>query len=61
MAWLNSHGEGANFVQAAEFLTDYHSPLEGQNAWEPDHEYTDYQWWLGRTEEGGWEVVDWGY
>ena len=61
VAWLNSHGEGANFVQAAEFLTDYHSPLEGQNAWEPDHEYVNYQWWLGRTEEGGWEVVDWGY
>lgn len=61
VAWLNSHGEGTNFVRAAEFLTDYHSPLEGQNAWEPDHEYVNYQWWLGRTEEGGWEVVDWGY
>jgi D-alanyl-D-alanine carboxypeptidase len=44
-----------------EFLTDFHSPVEAEGAWEPDHEYKDYQWWLGRTDDGGWEVVTWGY
>ena len=27
----------------------------------PDTEYTDYQWWLARTENGDWEIVSWGY
>lgn len=58
---LNSSGEGAEFTHVAEFLTDFHSPVEQSGAWEPDQEYKDYQWWLGRTEDGGWEVVDWGY
>lgn len=32
-----------------------------QGAWEPDQEYTDYQWWLARAEDGDWEIVSWGY
>ena len=28
--------------------------IEASGAWEEDCEYTDYQWWLGRTE-------NWGY
>ena len=58
---LNSSSENANFTHVAEFLTDYHSPVEKSGAWEPDQEYKDYQWWLGLTEDGSWEVVDWGY
>ena len=62
LAWLNSLSEGANYTQAAELLTDFHSPIEGgPSAWEPDTEYTDYQWWLARSEGGGWELVSWGY
>ena len=59
--WLNSLREGAGFTQVAEFLMDFHSPKEGQNAWELDTEYTDYQWWLARNGTGDWEVVSWGY
>ncbi|MCR4962270.1 MAG: S-layer homology domain-containing protein [Firmicutes bacterium] len=63
--WLNSLKEGKNYTQCIEFLTDFHSPkdesdLEG-TAWEPDHEYKDYQWWLARAEGGDWELVSWGY
>ena len=48
--------------QVAEFLTDFHSPVEdGPYAWEQDSEYRDYQWWLARKRDGGWEVVSWGY
>ena len=58
LAWLNSLVEGGEFTQAAEFLMDFHSPVEdGPYAWEPDTEYTDYQWWLARTENGDWEIV----
>ena len=58
---LNSSSENAEFTQVAEFLADFHSPVEESGAWEPDQEYKDYQWWLGLTEDGSWEVVDWGY
>ena len=61
IAWLNSLNEGAGYTQAAEFLGSFHSPAEdGPFAWEPDTEYTDYQWWLARTEDGGWEIVTFG-
>ena len=58
---LNAVNEGAGYTHVAEFLTDFHSPVEAIGAWEPDQEYKDYQWWLARTDDGGWEVVDWGY
>lgn len=72
LEWLNSLREvrsnippedvGKKYVQAAEFLSDFHSPVEeGPYAWELDTEYKDYQWWLARLEGGGWEIVSWGY
>jgi len=44
-----------------EFLSDYHSPVDAVGAWEPDTEYTDWQWWLARTEGGEWELMTSGY
>ena len=44
-----------------EFLSDYHSPVDAVGAWEPDTEYTDWQWWLARTEGGEWELMTCGY
>lgn len=72
LAWLNSLREarsnippedvGKKYVQVAEFLSDFHSPVEeGPYAWELDMEYKDYQWWLARLKDGGWEIVSWGY
>ncbi len=59
--WLNSLNEDAEYEQIAEFLCDFHSPVEGGGAWEPNQEYKDYQWWLGRTADGGWDIVSTGY
>ena len=61
--WLNSIDEGADYTHVAEFLSDFHSPVseEKPSAWNLDTEYTDYQWWLGRTKDGVWQVVTWGY
>ena len=62
LAWMNELGDDAGYTQAAEFLMDFHSPVEeGPYAWTPDYEYKDYQWWLGRTEGGDWEIVSYGY
>ena len=60
LAWLNELGEG-NYVRVVEFLSDFHSPVEGGGAWEEDTEYTDWQWWLARTEDDGWDLLTWGY
>lgn len=61
LAWLNSLEEGAEYTQVLELLMDFHTAADAQGAWEQDYEYTDYQWWLARGEEGDWEVVSWGY
>ena len=61
LAWLNGLDEGKHYIQVAEFLSDFHSPVEGGDAWEADTEYTDWQWWLAREAGGGWELLTWGY
>ena len=58
--WMNDLGDGQQYDQCIEFLADFHSPVEGSDAWEPDKEYTDYQFWLGRTEDG-WDLLTFGY
>ena len=60
LAWMNELGE-KEYTQVIEFLSDFHSPVEGGSAWEPDTEYKDWQWWLARTEDGNWELLTWGY
>jgi len=60
LAWMNELGE-KEYAQVIEFLSDFHSPVEGGGAWEADTEYTDWQWWLAREEGGGWELLTWGY
>ena len=61
ISWLNSLEEGTEYVQALELLTDYHTAADIQGTWNPDEDYTDYQWWLARTEGGDWEIVSYGY
>ena len=72
LVWLNSLREvrsnippedvDKRYVQVAEFLSDFHSPVEeGPYVWELNMEYKDYQWWLARLEGGSWEIVSWGY
>ncbi len=61
LEWLNSLVNGSSFTRCAEFISDFHSPKESVGAWEPDTEYTNWQWWLGETTEGEWELVSWGY
>ncbi len=61
LAWLNSLVENGEFVDALELLTDFHAPADADGAWDPDTDYTDYQWWLARTDGGDWEIVSFGY
>ena len=63
LKWLNSLKEGANYTQVVEFLGSYRSPVDEEKAgaWDPGTEYEDYQWWLARSEDSGWEIVTMGY
>ena len=65
LKWLNDIKEGKEYTECIEFLTDFHSPVKEEDlegtAWEPDQEYTDYQWWFARTDGGEWEFVSCGY
>ncbi|MBR3557071.1 MAG: hypothetical protein IKN89_14285 [Oscillospiraceae bacterium] len=59
LSWMNEMGNG-NYTQVCEFLSSFHSP-ENHIVLNPDSDYTDYQWWLARTETGSWELLTWGY
>ncbi len=62
LRWMNELAPEGKYTQVVGFLMDFHSPTEeGPYAWEIDTEYTDYQWWLARSEGGTWDVVTWGY
>lgn len=67
LAWLNSL-EGADsenpFTQVIEFVTDFRVSADIDQTvltLEPDTDYTDYQWWLARTEGGEWQLMSMGY
>ena len=61
LKWMKELNPDGNYIQVAAFLSDFHSPKEQFGAWEADTEYTDWQWWLARGTDGGWEVLTWGY
>ena len=62
LAWMNELAPDANYIQVAEFLMDFHTPEDvGEQTFNADFDYTDYQWWLARTDGGGWEIVTFGY
>ena len=65
IGWMNEL-EAANdaeevFAQCILFISDFHSPIENSGAWNPDQEYTGWQWWLARAEGGQWKLMTWGY
>ena len=60
--WMNELAPDANYTQVVEFLMDFHTPEDvGELTFNADSDYTDYQWWLARTDDGGWEIVTFGY
>ena len=67
LAWLNrtetARDAKEKFTQVISFVSDFHSPKKNteMDAWNEDYEYTDWQWWLGRSDGGKWKLVDWGY
>ena len=61
LRWMNELNPDGKYTQAAEFLSSFHTPAEQVGAWEPDAEYNDWQWWLARSADGGWDLLTWGF
>ncbi len=62
LARMNEINPDGKFTKVVEFLMDFHTPKDiGDLTFNPDSDYTDYQWWLARTDDGGWEIVSFGY
>lgn len=62
LARLNEIDLKGNYTKAVKFLMDFHTPEDvGDLTFNPDSDYTDYQWWLAVNNEGGWDIVDFGY
>ena len=65
ISWMNQLEEGNDaketFTQCIMFTSEFHSPKKGGGAWNPDQEYTGWQWWLARADGGQWKLMTWGY
>lgn len=62
LKWVNKLNPEAKYIDVVEFFTDFKTPDDTKGkTLEPNHEYNDYQWWLARTKDDGWEVVSFGY
>ncbi len=63
--WLDKLEEaddaGEHFTQCIMFTSSFHTPKYNAGAWNPDEEYTDWQWWLARSEGGQWKFMTGGY
>ena len=59
---MNEINPGGKYTQVAEFLMDFHTPKDvGELTLNADTDYKDYQWWLAKTADGGWDIVTFGY
>ena len=65
VAWMNDLKEEGdtekNFTECIMFKSSFRSPKKGGGAWIANREYTDWQWWLARTDGGEWKMMTWGY
>lgn len=61
LSYINSLAVDKKYDQCIVFNSNFHSPKEGGGAWEPDYDYENWQWFLGRTEGGKWDLLTWGY
>ncbi|MBQ8967167.1 M15 family metallopeptidase [Ruminococcus sp.] len=59
LAIMKEFDNTTNYAEVVEFLTDFHTPKEGSQVFDPDTEMKDYRWWLGREKDGGWQIIIW--
>ena len=47
--------------QKCEDNLSYINSLAVDTKWEPDYDYGNWEWYLGRTDGGDWDLLTWGY
>lgn len=61
LSYCNELKDGADFSECIVFESVFHSPKKDSGAWNPDQDYTGWQWYLARSEKEDWELLTWGY
>ena len=61
LSYINTLAVDKKYDECIVFTSNFHSPVEGGGAWEPDYDYENWEWYLGRTEGGNWDLLTWGY
>ena len=61
LSWLNELDGEHNFTECIEFLSDYRTPLEGNEVVSANCIYKDWTWCLAREDGGQWVLVSYGY
>ena len=59
--YINTLAVDTEYDECIFFISTFHSPVEGGDAWEPDYDYDRWEWYLGRTDGGNWDLLTWGY
>jgi len=59
--YCNELKENAGYDECIVFESSFHSPISGGDAWTPDNEYTGWNWYLARKDNGAWTLLTWGY
>ncbi|MBQ7505530.1 MAG: M15 family metallopeptidase [Ruminococcus sp.] len=58
LKWLNKVNPDGKYKEIAEFLMDFHTGENtGDTTLMSNHDYKDYQWWLAKNSDGGWDIV----
>lgn len=61
LSYCNELKDGADFSECIVFESVFHSPKKDSGAWNPDQDYTGWQWYLARSGKEDWELLTWGY
>ena len=61
LEYINTLAVDTEYDECIFFISTFHSPVEGGDAWEPDYDYDRWEWYLGRTDGGDWDLLTWGY
>jgi len=61
LSYIKTLNTDKKYDECIVFTSNFHSPKEGGGAWEPDYDYENWEWYLGRVKGEDWELLTWGY
>lgn len=62
ISWMNELGDNkVIYSQCIKFVSDFRSSVFGGDGFNVDSKYTNWQWYLARSEGGNWQLMTYGY